>query len=307
MAVSSRKIKKQIQSIGNIKKITKAMELVSTAKMQKAVNAVLASRPYAQLAWQIVLNIAGRVDTKLHPLLQINDVKKIGVVVLSSNRGLCGVFNQQIFKKALSYLSDELKNNDDAVFEFITLGRKGAQLIANSGNKIIADFEKTDIITSFEQIKPVSKMIMADYLAGRYDKVMLVYTDFISSLKQKPQIKQLLPITPEWQVGLGEVGSKTKPSVEIDTTWQYSYLFEPGTSLVLEMFLPKLLEIQIYQAMLESNASEHSARMLAMRNASDAAIDLISDLTLAFNKVRQSGITQELSEITNSKIALENQ
>lgn len=306
MALVTRKIKRQIQSVRNIKKITKAMELVSTAKMKKAVKAVLASRPYTQLAWQVVLNLAARTDPRFHPLLQKREeIKKIGLVLLSSNRGLCGVFNQQIIRQALSYLYLEQEKTKPETIEFITLGRKGAKAIIKAGYPIAADFPKVDIVTNISEIRPISQLVVKDYLAEKYDKVVLIYTDFISSLKQKPQVKQLLPLVPEWEVGLGEVGKEISAMKIEKEKWYYEYLFEPTPDFILKEFLPRLIEIQIYQAISESNASEHSARMMAMKNASEAALDLISDLTLAFNKARQAGITKEITEITVSKAALE--
>ena len=301
MALVTRKIKRQIQSIKNTQKIAKAMELVSAAKMRKAVNAVLATRPYANLAWQVVFNLASRTNPELHPLLhQRPKIKKIGVILFSSNRGLCGVFNQQIIRKTLSYIQKESSSN--ATIEFITLGKKGATAVAKLNQKISADFEKPDIVSEMTEIRAVAQLAIQNYLAGQYDKVVLIYTDFISSLKQETQIKQLLPLKAEPESGLGQVGPQEK---QAQTNWSYQYLFEPTPNFILKTFLPRLIEIQVYQAILESNASEHSARMVAMKNASEAASDLIADLTLTFKKARQAGITQEISEISVSKAALE--
>lgn len=308
MAQVSRKIKRQIQSIKNTKKITKAMEMVSASKMKKSINAVLATRPYARMAWQMILDLASRTDRSLHPLLQErNDIKKIGIVILSSNRGLCGIFNQQVIRQALKlakFVADKLDNKS---YEFITLGRKGAQALIKTGYSIVADFEKADVVTDVADIKAISKMIVDGFLEKKYDKVYLIYTDFINSLKQKATIKQLLPIILTPEVGLELTGEFPGEKIQEapKSKYTFEYRFEPNPTFILENFLPRLIEVQIYQAILESNASEHSARMVAMRNASDAASDLISDLTLTFNKVRQAGITQELSEISTSKTTLE--
>ena len=305
---STLKIRKQIRSVANIKKITKAMELVSAAKMQKAVSAVLASRPFSQLAWQLVLAIASKTNPRLHKLLAPKTkINRIGILLFSSNRGLCGVFNQQIVRHALTYLKNQSTAAAATQFEFITVGKKGAQLVASHNAQIIADFAKSDIITDINAIRPISKLILDQYLNKHFDQVVLIYTDFISSLKQQPQIKQILPIVTARPVDLGEVGrqSEKTPVSTPENRWNYKYIFEPSAAIVLDNFLPRLIELQIYQAILESNASEHSARMFAMRNAADAATDLISDLTLSFNKIRQSSITQEISEITISKVALE--
>jgi len=302
MALLTRKIKRQIQSIKNTKKITKAMELVSASKMRKAVNAVLASRPYSQLAWQIVLNLAARTQRHIHPLLhQRQKVKSIGILLLSSNRGLCGVFNQQIAREAINFVQTQIAHDKEVNIEFITLGKKAGATVAKAGLKIAADFEKPDVVTDVSQIKAISAIIINDYLTRKYDKVILFFTDFISSLRQKPNYKQLLPLSHK-ESGLGLIGEEQASQV---VNWDYEYLFEPSRDYILENFLPKLIELQIYQAILESNASEHSARMMAMRNASDAAVDLVADLTLTFNKARQADITQEISEISVSKAALE--
>lgn len=304
MALLTRKIKSQIQSIKNTQKITKAMELVSGAKMRKAVNAVLASRPYSNLAWQTIATLSETVNRELHALLfDRQTAKKIGVVLISANRGLCGVFNQQIAREALRFIQEEKQSDSIEKIEFITLGRKGAQIIAKSGNTIASDFTKPDVVTDITEISAIAKIIVKQYIDGTYDKVVLVYTDFINSLKQHPETRQLLPIRQNNHSNLSKVGQDDeKTENQKDVT---EYLFEPSADFVLSHFLPRLIEVQIYQAILESNASEHSARMIAMKNASDAASDLISDLTLSFNKARQAGITQEISEISVSKAALE--
>lgn len=304
MALLTRKIKRQIQSTKNTQKITRAMELVSAAKMRKAVAAVLASRPYAGLAWQMVTTLAKTTNRELHALLiQREPIKKIGVVLVSANRGLCGVFNQQIAREALKFVATERERAHVEAIEFITLGRKGALITAKSGQTITADFEKPDVVTDISEIASISKLVIQRYLDGAFDKVVVIYTDFINSLKQQPEVRQLLPITEDAASGLGSVGVTDTDTATNSIT--HEYLFEPSADYVLDHFLPQLIEVQIYQAILESNASEHSARMVAMKNATDAANDLINELTLSFNKARQAGITQEISEISVSKAALE--
>lgn len=298
MALSTKIIKKRIRSIGNTKKITRAMEMVSAVKMRKSVNAVLASRAYARTAWEVVLNLAKRVNAEDHPLLAIcGKTAKTAVILISSNRSLCGGFNSQIVAKALAFAGT------DAI-DYIAIGQKGAEMIARGGKNIVAQFEKPDVITGAETVKPVLKMIIADFLAGKYDKVCFAYTDYISALTQKPKVLQLLPFQALQDSDLGSVGaaSQNKEAAIFDT---FEYVFEPNKAEILNQFLPMLIEIQLYQAMLESAASEHSARMMAMKNASSAATDMIADLTLMFNQARQAGITREIAEITGSKAALE--
>ncbi|MDD5750501.1 MAG: ATP synthase F1 subunit gamma [Candidatus Pacebacteria bacterium] len=292
MALAIRKIKRQIRSVKNTQKITKAMELVSAAKMRRAVSAVKLSRSYADLAWQAVLNLSQKTDPELHLLLtKPKEIKKVGVLVVGSNRGLCGVFNQQLLKKAVAFAASEKEVSSDVAIDFITLGRKAALSLVKAGFNIAADFPKTEIISAVGEIMPLSRMLLDDFLDKKYDKIVLIYTDFISSLRQQPTIKQLLPLVPQ-----------SKKSQENGTA---EYIFEPDADSILRNFLPRLLEMQIYQAVLESNASEHSSRMLAMRNASDSAGGLLADLTLGFNKARQAGITQEIAEISVSKAAME--
>ncbi|MBI4558861.1 MAG: ATP synthase F1 subunit gamma [Candidatus Hydrogenedentes bacterium] len=307
MPQAIRKIRKRVQSIGNIKKITKAMELVSTAKMRKAVMADLASRPYAELAWQILLNIAEHTETDFHPFLEHRPVRTIGVIVVSSNRGLCGVFNQQVARCALGYVRQLTAAAPETTFEFITVGKRGAQALARAGCRIVGDFNKMDTITSVAQIHPVSHFVTDAYLAGRLDRVVVAYTDFVSTLSQHARVKQLLPLPHEWELNARAAtgAAVERGSHEPAPAKPFEYTFEPDVPTVLAAFLPLLFEVQLFQAMLESEASEHSARMMAMRNATEAASDLISDLTLTFNKARQAAITQELTEITNSKAALE--
>ena len=303
MALLTRKIKGQIRSIKNTQKITKAMEMVAAAKMRKAVNAVLSSRPYSKLAWSITQDLSKKTDRELHPLLAKREtVERIGIVLVSANRGLCGIFNQQVAREAIARARKEHEVAANAQIEFVTLGKKGATVVAKAGLQIGADFEKLDTLSSFNEIATVASFITSKYLNKEYDKVLLIFTDFINSLRQKPNTLQLLPLIGEPTAELGAVGQVEKTATAPIAS---EYLFEPSPDVVLESFLPHLVEIQLYQAVLESNASEHSARMVAMKNATDAARDLISDLTLSFNKARQAAITQEISEISVSKAAME--
>jgi len=304
MALLTRKIRRQINSIKNTQKITKAMELVSTAKMRKAVNAVLACRPYANLAWQMVTSLSAVTNRELHPLLQLRQpVEKIGLVLISANRGLCGAFNQQIVREAFQFVASQRADANGSCMEFITIGRKGARTIAKVGQVIRADFPKPDIVTDIGQIASIAKVIIQSYLEAQFEKVVLIYTRFVNSLTQRPEVRQLLPLTGEADFGLGQISDRTKGFRHQEGIKEY--LFEPSADYVLAHFLPRLVEFQIYQAILESNASEHSARMVAMKNASEAASELIHDLTLSFNKARQAKITQEINEISVAKAALE--
>lgn len=297
-----REIRRRIKSITNTKKITKAMELVSASKMRKAVNNVLATRSYANLAWRVVLDLAGKTESKYHPLLEKRPLKKIGIVLISSNRGLCGGFNGQIAAK----VAKEIKKYEaqNIAVELITLGKRGRDIARKSNANIIADFIKQDLTVSIAQISALSHLVLENFINGTYDSILLAYTDFISSIAQKPRLKKLLPLETEVDEELGAVNKEARDKRH-ETLALQEYIFEPSTDEVLEKLLPRLIETQIYQAVLESDASEHSARMMAMRNASDAAVDMIDDLTLAFNQARQAGITREIAEIAGGKAALE--
>ncbi len=316
MPQATRDIKRRITSIANTKKITKAMELVAAAKMRKAVDRVLASRNYSNLAWQTVLHLAQKTKSSAYPLLKQRASKKIALVLISSNRGLCGGFNSQIVQKTIS----SIKKHKDSIekTDIITLGERGRDGIIRHKYEVSADFEKKDLTISISDINIMSQFLIDEFVKGTYDKVMVAYTDFISSIDQSPRIMQLLPLkTDEKDEYLGEVTSFGKKDEKKSTSAKatedkeegeeakYEYLFEPDPKQVLDFILPRLVETLIYQAVLESDASEHSARMMAMRNASDAASDMISELTLVFNKARQASITNEIAEISAGRAALE--
>lgn len=310
---STRDILRRIKSVKNTKKMTKAMELVSAAKMRRAIEAVLATRTYANLSWLTVLNVAkmGEKDKNIHELLNDRkDVKKVAVILITSNRGLCGGYNSSIINKTLR----SVEMHKDLSHEFIFLGRRGEKLHKRYGYDAAASFAKADVAQQVADVLPVAKLAIDDYLAGKYDKVMVAYTDFISSMKQVPRVKQLLPLRLETEDDyLGIIGPEAEAGMTQDILKEKqekyfhnrSYEFEPSPQEVLDEMIPRLLEVQLFQALLEANASEHSARMMAMRSASDAADDMVKSLTLTYNKARQAGITQEISEIAGGAAALE--
>src|SRR3989338_8548320 len=303
MAQATREIKRRIKSVKSTSKITKAMELISAVKMRKAVDHMLASSSYASLAWQIVVDLAKRTGQTYHKLLQAREVKKVAVVLVASNRGLCGSFNAQIVASAYQYALGLFSGDKAPAVDFFLLGKKARDITLKYKQLAAAEFTKPDVTLRVEEIFPLSEMILTSYLEDKYDRVVLAYTDYISSLKQIPRIKQLLPIPQEEDALLGDVGELTRNTLGVKADLR-EYLFEPSPAEVLQKTLPRLIETQIYQAVLESDASEHSARMLAMKNATEAAHDLIDDLTLAYNQARQSGITQEIAEISGTKAAM---
>jgi F-type H+-transporting ATPase subunit gamma len=275
------------------------MELVSAAKMRKSVQAVLASRPYSETAWAAVTQLAAGADESLHPLLrrQGSSGKEL-VIFFASDRGLCGGFVSQITRTFSAFMRERVPANVDVV----TIGRKAQDAAARRGWPVYASFTDLSVQPRVTELRPIAKIAMDGYASGAYDKVWLCFTDYRSALVQKPTVKALLPIGRI--EGLGEVdGHKDDP--EAADLKGVEYLFEPNPSEVLEAMLPRLIESQIYQAVLESSASEQSSRMMAMRSATDAATEMIDALTLTFNQARQAGITREIAEISSGKAALE--
>lgn len=319
---STRDIKNRIKSIANTKKITKAMEMVAAAKMRRAVEAALKTRTYANLSWLTVLNLC-RVGNGNHRVLHRlltpkKEIKKVGIILIASNRGLCGGFNAAIINKAHESVKKYQMRGEEmlAEAEFILIGKRGAA-IQRRGHKIIADFPKFDLASEAKEIVPAANLIISEYLSGKYDKVMVAYTDFISASKQLSRVKQLLPIEIDAaDEYLGIVGQDTRLGLDREfieekkkkylqkDLFNYEYTFEPSAAEVLNEMLPRLIEIQLYQALLESNASEHSARLAAMHQATEAAGDMVSELVLSFNKARQAGITAEIAEISAGANAL---
>ncbi len=316
MPANTRDILRRIKSVNNTKKITKAMEMVAASKMRRAVNMVLATRPYANLSWNTVLHLSQIKGTEFHPLLKKKDkYNKILLVLISSNRGLCGGYNVQIVNKA----TKSIKKHNDGIkkTEIITMGKRGAEMIVRQGYNVVSDFEKPDLATGIHEVRDLSNLVINGFLKEKYDKVMVAYTDFVSSIKQVPRVKQLLPIDlasddeylgivgKDERVGLTKEFIKEKAEKYLKKEkHSFEYLFEPNDKEVLNQMIPRLIEVQLYQALLEANASEHSARMLSMRNATDAAGEMIEDLTLYYNKVRQASVTQEISEISAGAMAM---
>jgi F-type H+-transporting ATPase subunit gamma len=300
MAVSTRIIKRRIKSVSSTRKITKAMELVSAAKMRKAVQAVLASRPYSRTAWAAVGELAAKADAALHPLLRREPLEggagRELVVFYASDRGLCGGYLSQVTRALGGFMA----GRDRAGVDVVTIGRKAADAAARRGYRVIASFSDLAVQPSAAELRPVAKIAMDGFVAGAYDRVHLCFTDYRSALVQRPVVRTVLPLGR--MEGLGEIAG-AEPLAESPALAEY--LFEPSPGEVLAAMLPRLIESQVYQALLEASASEHSARMMAMRSATDAATEMIDALTLAFNQARQAGITREIAEISSGKAALE--
>lgn len=289
MPAQTRAIKRRIKSVTNTRKITKAMELVAASKMRKAVNAVLMSRSYSRLAWETVMSIGKKIDTSQHPLLRESEtVARVLVLLVASDRGLAGGYNTNVIKIALQEIR---RLGEQVEIESICIGKRGADAMRRAGQHVLASFTEITNNTKFEEVLPIGRMVIHEFSSGRFDKVLLVYTDFISAISQKPIMVELLPVGEE----------KTEMTEKI----QMEYTFEPSPNDVLDKILPRLVETMVYQAVLEAAASEHSSRMMSMRSASDNAGEMIDDLTFTFNQARQAGITQEIAEISSGKAALE--
>jgi F-type H+-transporting ATPase subunit gamma len=290
MAANTRDIRRRIKSVKNTSQITKAMQMVAASKMRKAQMRALSGRPYAEELAKILaaLGKAGGSD-ELHPLLQERkEVKRELVIVISTDKGLCGALNTNLLR--------ELNRFDAAKTTFVAVGRKGAQYLGRLKRDLAAEFELKEAFT-FLECKQASKFAIEKFLSGEVDKVTVAYTDFKSTLRQEPTLKVILPVQDFELTDL----HGTKTEVAANTT---EYLFEPSAGGVLEHLVPHYVHFAVYQMVLESRASEHSARMVAMKNATDNAKQLIKDLTLEYNKIRQAGITTELLEITTAQMAL---
>ncbi|OGI71487.1 ATP synthase F1 subunit gamma [Candidatus Nomurabacteria bacterium RIFCSPHIGHO2_02_FULL_37_45] len=291
----TKEIKRRIKSVKNTKKITKAMELVAASKMKRAVASTLASRLYAGYSWEILTSISKSLDEHIHPLFEQRNVKNILIILISSNRGLCGAYNAQVIKKVLFELKIEAKNRN---IDFITIGKKGNMAMSRLDRNIIATFNDLPDNISLSDILPISKLAIDEYSNLRYDNVLVAFTDFVSALTQKPNIKKILPISKiEFKNLIDSHAEEMNRDLD-KTNKKTDYLFEGDFSTLIGSLAEKITRMQIYQALLESNASEQSSRMVAMKNASDASGEMIDDLTLVFNKARQSNITREISEIS---------
>ncbi len=290
---STKEIKRRIKSVKNTKKITKAMELVAASKMKRAVSSTLASRLYAEYSWEILNSISQNVEQIKHPFFEEKEEGKTLFVLITSNRGLCGGYNSQVLKKTILKLAD-LEETD-----IVTIGKKGGVAMRRIGQRIIASFDELPEHIELSDALPISKYIINEYKTGQYKKIFIAYTDFISALTQVPRIRTLLPVSKkELRKSIQDIGDQGSRNVSDETDHVTEYVFEGDMHTLIESLAEKLVKMQIYQMLLESNASEQSSRMVAMKNASEAAGEMIDDLTLVFNKARQAGITQEISEIS---------
>ena len=294
-----REIRRRIKSVKNIAQVTRAMQAVSASKMRRAQEAVLATRPYAQRAWMLLTHLAAQrgEQEEMHPLLQVRPVSKVALVLLTGDRGLCGAFNANIIRKALDYIKVL-----PVPVDVVAVGRKGRNVMLRQGRTLVAEFSDLPPQPTLADVSPIARVALEGFLDGSYDAVWLAYTDFVNTLRQEPVVKRLLPLTPteiEKQVMAEYVEETTTETVEVP-----EYIYEPDPRTILESVVPRFTELQVYQAVLESIASEHSARMVAMRNATENAEALTDDLQLTYNKARQRAITREIVDIASGAEAL---
>jgi len=289
---STRDIRRRIKSVKNTAQITKAMQMVASSKMRKAQLAALAGRPYASLMNTMLAHVVGHSGDFSHPLMEKREVKKRAVILISTDKGLCGALNSNLTREAAKF--------DKNTTIFICAGRKGSQFVARTKRQLAAEFTYKDV-PMFAEARAISKFAQEMFLKGEVDAVDILFTNFVSTLVQKPEVMSLLPIGEIKGVQAGVHGHET--SVPLEKS-ELEYLFEPGPEAVLGSLLPHYMNFQVYQILLEAKASEHSSRMVAMKNATDNAKQLIKDLTLEYNKLRQANITKELLEITSAAMAM---
>ena len=289
---SLRDIRRRIRSVKNTAKITRAMQMVAASRMRRAQQRVIAARPYADAMRSLISELAGAGGEDLHPLLVQRPIDTVGIVLMTSDRGLAGALNTNIIRRGSQLIleagsQDKPNSTEKRDVELITVGRKGQDFMARRGHKLLGTFTQLGDQPGYMDLIGVGRVVMDSYMQGVMDECWLVYPQFVNTLIQRPTAVRLLPIVP------------SDP-----TARPVDYIYEPDAAEILNELLPRYVEVSIYQAVLETIASEHSARMVAMRSATDNANDLVQTLTLTYNKARQATITAEVTEIASAAEAL---
>ena len=299
---TAQQIKRKIQSTNSTSQITKAMEMVSASKMKKSQEAALMARPYTKAALHILENVSESVGSEKHVLLKKRKVENLCLFVVTSDKGLCGGLNSSVLRSAEKTIGE----NKDKNISIVTVGRKAESYFKRRNNNVIAVFNKIGDSVELRETLPIAKLLMDDFTDKKFDAVIAIYTNFVSTLRQCTEVKNILPVTKKSvEKTVEEIGDMTTIEDEDKNGNNTEYKFEPSPEKVLRNLLPSLIEIQVYHIILESNASEHSARMVAMKNATDSAVEMLEELNLTYNYIRQQKITQEMSEITAGVIAQE--
>ena len=297
---NTREIRRRIKSVKNTQQITRALQTVSASKMGRAQQAARAGRDYSSLLTRVLVSLRERVDQDSHPLLEERPLQTELIILISTDKGLCGALNTNLFR--------EVSHSDQArKAGYVATGRKGVQYLARTKRNLLADYPTKDQPT-LSETRQISRFALDKFLSGEVQKVSVAYSRFLNTLNQKPVVQTLLPISPAELPGPDAAEDTARRDVPkgsaADPENKFGYLFVPGPREVLDAVLPEYVHFQVYQMVLNSRASEHSARMIAMKNATDNAKALIKDLTLEYNKVRQAGITTELLEITTAQMAM---
>ncbi|MDQ6675516.1 MAG: ATP synthase F1 subunit gamma [Chloroflexota bacterium] len=290
---SLRDIRRRIRSIRNTAKITRAMELVAASRLRRAQMRVTAARPYSEAIRALVAELGAAAPTgsqALHPLLVQREVHSVGVLLVTPDRGLAGALNTNIIRRGTELILEHERSDGRSV-QVVTVGRKGQDFLARRGRNLLGTFTGMVASVKYDDVIPIARVITDSYVNGSIDRAMLVYPRFISTLSQRPEVVQLLPIEPP--------EAAREPGVR-----KLDYIFEPDPQTILEQLLPRYVEVLIYQAVLETAASFFSAQMVAMRNATDNAKDLVESLSLTYNKVRQANITNQVTEIASAAEAM---
>ncbi len=312
---STKELRRRIRSVKNISQITKAMQMVAATKMRRAQNQALGGRPYSETLQQVIVEMLPAIEEGMNPLLKPNSSEKIAVLLLTTDKSLCGSLVANVLRLAQNF-SREHKD-----VEFITVGKKGRDFVVKTGKSLIADFENPDV-ANYKSAKQIANLVIQLFLEQKIGHLYLLYPNFVSTLKQDPTLEKILPISQEELLnglnlmGLsqdrhsrgggnqpGKLSERISGNAGNDPSSEF--IFDIEKQLLLEFVLSHFVEQKIFQSMLETKASEHSARMIAMKNATDSALELVSDLQLAYNQTRQEGITRELLEITSALAALE--
>ncbi len=281
-----RQVRQRIRVAKNIQQITKAMKMVAAARLKRAQDSVQAARPYSESLRDLMGGMAKAAEGLEHPLLEVRETKRTGYLIITSDRGLAGSYNSSIFRRATEILKEYDKEN----LRLYLVGKKGIQFFSRRGYPVRQEFSVGSLVTVSEA-RDIARVLREDFESGEVDQIILLYTRFFTAITQKPADMQLLPI-------------QTPAAGDPDTTEQDDYLFEPDAASLMQALLPRYLEGQVFQALLESVASEHGSRMTAMSNATENAGKMIQTLTLQMNRVRQAGITREISEIVGGAEAL---
>lgn len=292
---NAREVRLRIRSVKNIAQVTRALQAVSASKVRKAMQAVMNTRPYATKAWQVLTHIAGQPGREsLHRLLiSREEIGSVLVVMITGDRGLAGAYNTNVVRFVLQRF-----NNYHVPVRYITVGRKGRDLMLRRRKDVIAEFSNLPAAPGFADISAIGRLAVDEFLSGRSDAVYLVYTDFINMAHQVATMKKLLPL----ELTKGE--ERVMAFSHAGYGPAAAYIYEPGQVEILDEIVPRFTALQVYQAILESLASEHAARMVAMKNATDSARDLSEALQLQYNKTRQQAITNEMLDIVGGAEAL---